>query len=297
MKKRKSIKLFCLDFFLLLFALFGLETNISQKAFDRVLGELVCEVETPPNYVTWRNDLHLDGRIWNIRELENIFEISESTTVLLVDQDYVYLGTESNTAGENTETLSLYRMSRDGSRCEKIYSGLFSGAAMHHLDREWPGILNDLESKIFYDRGSVILTDREKLVEYHVAENRISEGKFVDYAFPPMPKNVQLNKGNSIQVIQNGQTRVITPETLAKSSTAFASMLELYDPNSGKELFQQLRYDGNHWYLVCYLPNEGGHVNAVVYEIDLESETVKFCFWDYEGLQMSYSIYTVPTLV
>lgn len=145
------------------------------------------------------------------------------------------------------------------------------------------------EACAYYYNGIIVMTDRDRLLEYDAVNNRCVEMDYTDYPFPEtvLEKtnhySLRLTDGEQAVFIRNektGECRLFDAEAGINSSKAFREMMDLTGLTgwSGSSVFEGAYLDMTNgtYYIVLWLEDSYGRQYAAAFEYDFERNACKY---------------------
>lgn len=233
----------------------------------------------------YRDRLIIDSKEWRMRTLLEEKGIDGSfREALAVDDDRVWFVYTCQEEESKEKVWNLATLELLTGQIQTHYTEVFGD---HY--RVNNGLCNDyLQGKSgFYHDGKIVLTDHEKLTEYDIETGKTRSISASEYDYPDYAWSAEITDHKTVRITKGALEAVLTPESLAQSSEAFAVILESGENRiwngtaSSKYLFDNVQTDGEKCYIFCRMLNWNGDSYAFVFRYDMESEALEYCFYLY----------------
>ena len=277
-------------------------TVFSQIIMEHRLNNLPQEASTVPIYHNL-GTLRIDGnRLVMSRVLEENGIVGEVAEVLVVYDERVWFVHRDIDNTESGKTWNLYSVAPNGTDLQLHYSemfGLDGGDYYYYCYNNYQNDFWETKNGFYYD-GKIVLTDHVKLIEYDIQTGAVSKMATSEYVYPPNNIEVVVEDFCQIWISNQDQNRVVTIDSLAKSSEAFSTLLELenkkiWSRSSGlSKLLNGVQTDGEDLYIICSVQHWGGEIYAVVFQYDLCADNCDYSFYQYTSDTVDDSFYIVP---
>jgi|GEM_PF-6116511 len=234
----------------------------------------------------------------NLNEvLENNGYESDMDECLCSYNGKVYFVFDSYMDGiEDKRIWNIATVNFDGTNFKIEYSDVFNGFYYNEATDK-----NNSEKNGYFNNGVIVLSDKQKVVEYNVGSGKSTEFIFNKYDFLEDELIFKITDNKKISFTQDNVEKILTLEELKKSSGVISEICIIYnekiwDKSSGlKYFFDSVQRINDKVYLLCRVLNYHGHTTVVVLEYDFETNSCKYVCSEFISDVIDGNYYLIPS--
>lgn len=267
-----------------------------QTKADKQLSTIQSEVQEIPLAMRYSTLVGEDFELNLDEVLENNGYESDMDECLCSYNGKVYFVFTSSMDGvEDKKVWNIATVNFDGTNFKIEYSNAFDD--FYH---RYSAIKSYSEMYGYFKNGTIVLNDKQKVVEYDIVSGKSIEFTFDEYDFFENELDYKITNNNKITLIKNNVEKTLTLEELKKTDGAISEICSIYDEkiwdeDSGlKYFFDSVQVINDKVYLLCRVLNYHGHTSVVVLEYDFETNSCKYVYSEFISDVIDGNYYLIP---
>lgn len=267
----------------------------ARKECTQFLNGLTVEAEDSLSYVCF-DTLYHEGNTYYFPDLLKKEKVKgDFNAVYRIKEGRIWF-MFSQLAPEGGQIWNIASITTEKADFKIHYSGSFcmSEQAESYYPYSNDGT-EDYYSKVpgYYHEGKIVMTDREKLIEFDPETETATEFSAAEYTFPSNEVTIDIQDFRKIIVSTAEQTKILDADDSAPKGKSFEKLLQY---GKIEYLFDVVQEIDGKIYVFCRVLNKVGETHMAVFQYQFDSNTLEFAFHHFSNDSVSNSrMYLVVT--